>query len=99
MKKNLGNAIFDFDRVATQVYLDFFSQFSSATNVINRNKDENVFKMQVAKFAGALKYRLDQLGKKMVTDVDPKDKDRVESILLAKIQYYLQEFDIRCNAL
>ena len=55
--------------------------------------------MQEAKFMNTLKYQLDEQAKKIIDVSDSKIHIPLDAELSVKISYYLQEFQLKCNAL
>ncbi len=60
MKEDIETIIVDFNNQAVKIYSALSDEFLESVQNINRNSEENVFKMQKAKFTDALKYQLDE---------------------------------------
>lgn len=99
MKENIETIIVEFNNYATKIYSTLSGEFLESVRNIDRNSEENVFKMQEAKFIDALKYQLDEQAKKILETSDSKIHDQLQAALSVKINYYLQEFQLKCNAL
>jgi hypothetical protein len=98
MKEDVENAVVEFTNYAAKIYSWGFNQFRNSIRNINRRKEENVFKMQLAKYASELKKQLAQ-HVKLVADSHPEMHKQIESVLSEKIDYYLQAFWQKCSAL
>ena len=99
MKNDIETIIAEFNNCATKIYSVLSDEFLESVRHIDRNGEENVFKMQEAKFMTALKYQLDEQVKKILETADSKIHTPLEAELSARISYYLQEFQLKCNAL
>lgn len=98
MNEHIQTTIVRFDSRAAKIYSTLFEQFSASVRSINRNRDENVYKMQAAKFAEILKDRLAEQAKKILDRADPGIHEQLRASLSAKVNYYLEQFKNRCNA-
>jgi hypothetical protein len=98
MAEDFEKAIIEFDIVAAKIYSNVWRQFSEYAKQIDRENEQNVFKMQAAKFADALKQNLNEEVKKTLSFAHPKQYQQLQAALSARINYYLQEFLLRCNA-
>ena len=100
MEKDVGTILVEFNNLAANIYSATFDQFSESIRKIKRNKDENVFKLQSAKYEDMLKHRLEVEVKKILQANDHQEfHKQLEFALLLRINYYLQEFRQRSNAL
>src|SRR6266513_111338 len=97
MKENIEQIIVEFNNVATKIYAVVFKQFSASTRNVDRNSDENVFKMQASKFANGLKYQLEETARKILEIAEAKIHDQLQASLSMWVNYYLQEFQHKCN--
>lgn len=95
---NIQTTIVRFDNNGAKIYSTLFKQFSTSVRGINRNRDENVFRMQAAKFAETLKYRLADLAKKILEGSDPAMHEQLQASLTSKLNYYLEQFKNRCTS-
>lgn len=98
MDENI-QTILKFDRKAVIIYATLFEEFAASVRNINRKLDENVFRMQTAKFADTLKFRLSEQAKKMLDRSDAPTYLELQASLSAKISYYLQQFKMKCNGI
>jgi hypothetical protein len=99
VKTDSKEIIILFNNTAAKIYLNLFKQFSESIGSINRYEEENVFRMQMAKFIDTLKYRLEDQVKKILEVSDPQIHNQLQAALSEKVNYYLQEFQLKCNAL
>jgi glycerol dehydrogenase-like iron-containing ADH family enzyme len=98
MNEQIQTTIVRFDNRGAKIYSTLFKQFSASVRNINRNRDENVFRMQAAKFAETLKYRLAEQAKKILDRSDPAIHKQLQASLSANLNYYLGQFKSRCGA-
>ena len=99
MEEDMERTIVEFNNHAAKIYSRLFEQFRNSIRNINRNEEENVFKMQLSKYSLELRKQLEQQIKNLLGSSDPKIYKEVEAVLSAKINYYFQEFILKCNAL
>jgi hypothetical protein len=100
MEKDVEKIVIEFNNIAARLYSAAFSQFSDSVQKINRRKDENVFKLQLAKYSDMLKNRLEEQVKKIVEENRSiHDYDQLRVSLSSQLNYYLQEFRKRSNSL
>ena len=71
MKEDVENAVVEFTNYAAKVYSRFINQFRNSIRNINRRKEENVFKMQLAKYSFEFKKQMEQ-HMKLLADLIPK---------------------------
>ena len=98
MNENI-QTILKFDRKAVIIYATLFKEFAASVRNLNRKLDENVFRMQTAKFADTLKFRLSEQAKKILDRSDAETYPQLQSSLSAKLSYYVQQFKIKCNGI
>jgi hypothetical protein len=100
MEKNVEMIILEFNNVAARIYSGTLSQFSDSIRNINRNRDENVFKLQLGKYMYMLKNHLEEKVKKTLeANRSFKDSERLKLSLSSQVNYYLEEFRKRSNTL
>ena len=99
MKEDIEIIIVEFNNYAVKIYSTLSDEFFESVRHIDRNGEENVFKLQEAKFMNTLKYQLDEQAKIILETADSKIHTPLEAELSVKINYYLQEFQLKCNAL
>ena len=97
MKQDIDQVIMDFDRRASKIYADLFEQFLRTTKEIEREGDENVFRMQVGKYLKDLKNSLDQQVKKSSESYGGNAPKQLQGSLSTRVNYYLQQFQHKCN--
>ena len=95
MKEDVENAVVEFTNHAAKIYSWFFNQFRNSIRNINRRKEENVYKMQLAKYSFEFKKQMEE-HMKLLTDSHP---EIYKSVLSEKINYYLLAFWQKCLAL
>ena len=96
MKVGIDEVINDFDNRANKIYSDLFEQFLQSTREINRENNENVFKLQMAKFLEHLKKKLDQQVRASSERYDGNEPQQLQGILATKVNYYLRQFRHKC---
>jgi hypothetical protein len=99
MKEDVERLIVEFNNSAAKNYSILFRQFSKSIRNLNRMEEENVFNMQAAKFADNLKFQLEQQVKIILETADTEIYDQLQLALSARINFYLNEFQIKCKAL
>ncbi|TAH00615.1 MAG: hypothetical protein EAZ16_13245 [Sphingobacteriales bacterium] len=99
MKKSVDEVMVEFNTSACYIYESMFQHFLHAINNISRTKEENVFKMQAAKYSSELNDQLrDLLQHLMNYNSIPKNHLQMQLQLQNGIQYYLHGFTLRVNA-
>jgi hypothetical protein len=99
MKQDIEAMIVEFNNGAASIYSNMLRQFLNSVHNISRSKDENVFKMQAAKYAYALKLQLSELVKKTSEGSESDLNEKVQPLLSARVNYYMQQFKLKWNAL
>ena len=99
MKDDIQTMMVKFNNAAAKIYSILFKQFSESVHDIDRSEEENVFKMQAAKFIQLLKYRLDDQAKKILETSPAEIHDALQTVVSTRIDFYLQEFQLKCKAL
>jgi hypothetical protein len=88
-----------FNSDASVIYSSVYKEFNESIYKINRHRDENVFKMQAAKYGYALKTKLDMLVKNIL-DASGKDTNvALHRALSTRVSFYLDQFRQKWNAL
>jgi hypothetical protein len=98
MVQDIKNMTVEFDNSAAKIYSGIFEQFLSSVKKIKRKTNENVFRMQIAKFSHELRGQLEQEAKRISENYSGKLQEQLEISLTKKINYYLQEFLHKCDA-
>jgi hypothetical protein len=96
--QDIKNMTVEFDNSAAKIYSRLFEQFLSSVKQIKRKTNENVFRMQIAKFSDELRGQLEQEAKRVSANYSGKLQGQLEISLTKKINYYLQEFQQKCDA-
>lgn len=99
MENDVDQIVVEFNSGAAKIYSNILRQFLDSIHNVSRNRDENVFKMQAAKYSYALKSHLSELAKKASETSKTDLHDTVTAVLSARVNYYLQEFKLKWNAL
>lgn len=100
MEKDAESIIADFNNIAARIYLATFDQFSDSSWKIKRNKDENVFKLQTAKYISMLKQRLEeQVEETLKACHSANVREQIKFQLSIQVNYYLQEFKHKSDAI
>lgn len=100
MEKDVRTIIVEFDNDAAKIYSNTFNEFADSIRNINRRRDENVFKLQSAKYADTLRNRLEKEVKRILDANNPREfLEQLNYELPKRIHYYLQEFKHRSNAM
>jgi len=100
VKKEISETQFDeFNSAATSIYNSVYNEFCVCIKKLNRNHDENVFRMQAAKFGYALKSQLDALVKKILENSNISLREQLHANLSTRVDFYLNQFKQKWNAL
>lgn len=100
MEKDVRSIVVEFNNVAAKIYSTTFNEFADSVRNINRRRDENVFKLQSAKYADTLKHLLEKEVKKILAANDSRGfLKQLNYELPMRIHYYLQEFKHRSNSM
>ena len=71
MKEDVENAVIEFTNYAAKVYSRFINQFRNSIRNINLCNEENVFKMQLAKYSFEFKKQMEH-HMKLLADSHPE---------------------------
>lgn len=96
--KDVESVVVEFDHHAVKIYSELFDQFVKTVTSISRKKDENVFKLQSAKFLEELRHRLQQEAEKSSEKYSGALYPELNSRLSTKVGFYLQMFREKCIA-
>jgi hypothetical protein len=96
--KDVESVVVEFDHQAVKIYSELFDQFIKTVTSISRKKDENVFKLQSAKFLEELSHRLQREAKKSAEKYSGALHPELNSRLSTKVGFYLQKFRQKCSA-
>ena len=95
----MDTILVQFNTGAATIYANLLSQFQTSIHNISRHRDENVFKLQAAKYGYALKLQLTELARKTSEASQSHMQDKVQTALSARVNFYLQQFKLKWNAL
>ena len=99
MKQDIDTILVQFNNSAAPIYTNMLRQFQGSVHNISRHRDENVFKLQAAKYSYALKLQLTELARKTSEASQSHLQNKVQVALSARVNFYLQEFKLKWNAL
>ena len=100
MEKDVRTILVEFNNRAAKIYSRTFDEFAGSVGKINRHEDENVFKLQSAKYENSLKHHLENEVKKILeANHSSGFLAELNFVLPMQIIYYLQEFRHRSNAM
>ena len=99
ISRSIKETIVEFNNHAAGFYAYLFDQLSASVQKLDRKKEENVFKLQVSKYIEELKRQLDQQAQGLLDTQDSTIRKQLESVLPRIVNYYLQEFMLKCNSL
>lgn len=93
MNKEFEQELSDFAMKAQRLFTMTFENFRESTKRLNRQKDENVFQLQVGKFLATLKQQLENIAIESIKKSKAlKNADKLNNILADQIRGYLNEF-------
>lgn len=93
MNKEYEQLSLEFTTKAQKLFIFTFEQFRNSTKTLNRQKDENVFQLQVGKFVATLKHELENIATELMKKNSALRNARlVNKILTDHIESYLNEF-------
>ena len=99
MTEDFDTALVEFENIATKIYHRIWSQFAEYVRTIDREEEQNVFRMQASKFADALKQSLNEEVKKALSISHSKNLNKLDAALSARVDYYIGQFHVKCNSL
>jgi len=99
MAEDFDTTLVEFENIAAKIYSRIWAQFSEYVKSIDREEDQNVFRMQVSKFADAFKQSLNEEVKKAISISPQKIYGPLQAALSTRVNYYIQEFLSKCNDL
>lgn len=78
---------------AQKLFILTYEKFREVTKKLDRQKDENVFQLQLAKFIATLKLQLGQIAHEILTKNNSTQNTReINEVLKHRINIYLTEF-------
>ena len=83
----------DFTIQAQKLFISYYEKFRLSTKKLDRQRDENVFQLQVEKFMMTLKLQLENIAQELLKKGKGiKNIDSCNNLLRSKINIYLKEF-------
>ena len=83
----------DFTTTAQKLFISSYEKFRLAVKDLDRQKDENVFQLQLGKYLNSLKSELGSLANELLTRNESiKNIGHCNKVLKDEINIYLQEF-------
>ena len=93
MDRRLEQLSVDFTTKAQKLFTSTYERFRLSTKMLDRQKDENVFQLQLGKYLYALKSELESLASELLTrNKTINNIDHCNNLLKDNINIYLQEF-------
>lgn len=93
MESGFEQLISVFTIKAQKLFAFTYEKFRFSTRMLDRQKDENVFQMQLGKYLRTLKLQLESLASEMMTrTTSKKNMDQCNKLLKDKIDIYVREF-------
>lgn len=83
----------DFSTKAQKLFTSTYERFRLSTKKLDRQKDENVFQLQLGKYLNTLKSELDSMASELLNrNASIKNIDYCNKVLKDNISNYLREF-------
>ena len=93
MRKDLDELNIEFNRAAKETFHKFYERFEKTVQELSRNRSENVFQQERAKFSNSLKTELENLALSIIEkNHELKQFDHLRRNLTNRIHEYVQEF-------
>lgn len=93
MNKEYEQLSIEFTSKAQKLFVFTYDKFRETTKKLDRQTDENVFQLQLAKFSATLKVQLEQIAYEILqSNKTLKDIKQANQVLKDKISVYLVEF-------
>jgi len=93
MKKEYEELSAEFTIKAQKLFIFTYEKFRDSTRNLDRQKDENVFQLQVGKFLATLNQQLEQIANELLRKNKAiKNADQDSMVLKNQINIYLAEF-------
>jgi len=93
MDRGLEQLSVDFTVQAQKLFMSTYEKFRQSTKNLDRQRDENVFQLQVEKFMATLKLQLEGIAHDLLMKSKTlKNIDHCNSLLRDMIMIYLKEF-------
>jgi hypothetical protein len=94
MHGSINSILVSFNDDASLIYSELFEEFKRSVKKIDRKTDDNVFRLQAAKYFDQLKRKLEREAKRKI-EAHPQLQDELFIALTERINFFLQEFDHR----
>lgn len=83
----------DFTVQAQKLFMSTYEKFRICTKQLDRQRDENVFQLQLEKYMTTLKVQLESIAHELLTrNKTIRNIDHYNNLLKEKIAIYLREF-------
>lgn len=93
MDEGFEQLLNDFTVQAQKLFISHYEKFRLTVKKLDRQKDENVFRLQVEKFMITLKLQLENIAEELLTRRKGiKNIDNCNNQLRGNINIYLKEF-------
>jgi hypothetical protein len=93
MQKDLDDLNIEFDATAKETFYEFYERFEKTVQELSRNRNENVFQQERAKYSNSLKTELEKLALSIIEkNHELKEFSHLRRNLTNRIQEYVQEF-------
>ena len=92
MDRDFEQLSVDFESKAQNLFMSTYEKFSLSVKKIDRQKDENVFQLQLGKYVATLRSQLENVAYELLMkNKRIKNSDRVNRVLKNNINVYLIE--------
>lgn len=93
MDSGFEQLLVDFSVQAQKLFVSTYEKFRLSTKKLDRQRDENVFQLQVEKFMATLKLQLESVAHELlIKNKSLKNTDHCNRLLRDSITIYLKEF-------
>lgn len=93
MDREFDQLSVDFNTKAQKLFSSVYEKFRLCTKRLDRQKDENVFQLQLAKYLDTLKSELESVASELLgRNKTIRNIDYCNKVLKDNINIYLQEF-------
>lgn len=100
MEKDTGKLQVEFNNAAAKIYFHLTEKFSASVKPINRYSNENVFKLQEAKYLSMLKQMLEDIARITLEKSESDEiREKLKAFLTSRINYFMQEFRLRSDSM
>ena len=90
----------DFTTTAQKLFISSYEKFRLAVKDLDRQKDENVFQLQLGKYLNTLRTQLESVADELLArNKTIKDISHFNKFLRDKIAIYLNEFQQKARSL